>query len=104
MPPTSRSGKSKPPFWRQPAWVVRWDSPFGVCYLGKDPQRVGPGRGFKSALPAFRSKIVHEVEAAFVYPTREAAEDAAFKLASQHPEELMGRLEPRPWDGRKKHP
>ena len=104
MPRTSRSEKSKPPFWKQPAWVVRWDSPFGVCYLGADPKR---GRGYMlngKPLPAFRSKIVHEVEAAFVYPTREAAEDAAFKLASQHPEELMGKLEPRPWDGRKKHP
>ncbi len=101
MPPTSRSGRSS-----GPGWVVRWNSPFGIVYLGRDPQRES-GRGYSlngKVMQGFRSKIVHEVEKAWVYQTRERAEDAAFKLTSQHPEELMGKLEPREWDGKKKRP
>ncbi len=86
-------------------WVVRWNSPFGICYLGRDPQRRKVGYALNGAvMDAFRSKIVHEVEDAWVYQTRERAEEAAFKLAAQHPDVLMGKLEPREWDGKKKRP
>lgn len=84
-------GKTKPP-----AWVLRWLGPFGVTYIGDDPEM----RRAKD----YRRKIVHKVADATLYPTREAAESAALFLIGKHPEELIGRIVPRLWDGRKKYP
>lgn len=79
---------------KPPVWVIRWLGPFGVTYIGRDPEV----RSIE-----YRGKTVYDVGLAKTFRTKERAESAALILASKH-EEFIGTLDPREWNGRKRYP